>query len=354
MTASDARWACTAHVDLLGFSDHLVVANSDIRNQTGELAIERLSSLTDALHLFLKEKDNYPDLYPRALQYRRFNDTLFLGVDAENLAPPAGQTNLTGGYSLADLRKLRPESQKMVLNGAKADSGRDVARFLGLVARVHGYINAEEKRRSFPGCRTVVVSGLRRCFKDVDDKDDFFSANLSISVAFEADKGGSSAGLTGNNLYVEDDVGMAISYCEPCHAILGFAKFVRKGRSLVDPYEYIKTPENMATAFLPSSLWTIPEPITLEIMRKNLTFRRLNPAVLTNLQLLSDYQQLDTGVGEFGEMISDSLFASTPSLEEVNESSSPFEKTTYPFLSLVFGLEAKYSEFFGEEQPEAG
>ena len=352
MTVSDVRWACSAHIDLLGFSDHLVVANSDIRNQTGKAAIERLSSLEAAIQLFELERRNHPELYPSTLQFRRFNDTLFLGVDAEYLLPPAGQTKLTGGYSYVQLRALHPKEGQTVLNGTTAESGRDIAFFLGLVARVHEYVNSQEKDGNFPGCRTVVASGLRKCFKGVDEKDDFFSANLSVSTAFEADKLGSSAGLTGNNLYVEDDAGVAISYCEPCHAILGFAKFVREGRSLVDPYRYIKVPKNTAMAVLPGSSLTIPEPITLEIMHESLTFRRLNPVVLTNFQLLRDYQRLDTESEEFNKKISDSLSTSTPSLEEVRESNSPFGRNEYPFLSLEFSLDAKYSEFFGEEQPD--
>lgn len=343
------RWACSAQVDLLGFSDHLMVANWDIRNRIGRQAIERLSSLEDALQLFQKERENHPQLYPRALQYRRFNDTLFLGVDAEHLEPPTGQTTLTGGYSLNELKKLHPQSGQTVPKGTRAESGGDVAKFLGLVARVHEYVNRRETENDFPGCRTVVASGLRRRFSDRNDEDDFFSANFAVSAAFEADKSGSSGGLKGDNLYVEQDVGMAISYCEPCHAVLGFAKFVRTDSSLIDPYEYIKTPENMVMGFLPGGFWTIPEPVTLEIMKKNLTFRRLNPAVLTNLQLLSDYQRLATESGEFNKLISNCFSTSTPSVEEVNESSLPFGKHEYPFLSLEFSLDAQYSGYFGEE-----
>ena len=354
MPASDVRWACSAHIDLLGFSDHLVVANSDIRNQTGKAAIERLSSLEAAIQLFELERKHYPKLYPSTLHFRRFNDTLFLGVDAEYLLPPVGQTKLTGGYSFAQLKAVHPEDGQTVLNGTTAESGRDIAYFLGLVARVHKYVNKQEKDRDFPGCRTVVASGLRKCFKDKDDKDDYFSANLSVSVAFEADTLGSSAGLTGNNLYVEDDVGVAISYCEPCHAILGFSKFDRKGHSPVDPYSYFKVPENMASVGLPSSSWRIPDPLVLKIMHNHFTFRCLNPTVLTNLQLTHDYQKLDTGIGEFGEIVRDSLSTSTPSLAEINASEDPFERLKYPFLALEFSLDEKYSEFFGEEQPEVG
>jgi len=352
MTASDVRWTCSAHLDLLGFSDHLVVANSDIRNQTGKSAIERLSSLEAAIQLFELERKDHPELYPSTLHFRRFNDTLFLGVDAEYLLPPAGQTKLTGGYSFAQLKALHPEEGQTVLNGTTAESGRDIACFLGLVARVHKYVNEQEKDRDFPGCRTVVASGLRKCFKDKDDKDDYFSANLSVSVAFEADTLGSSAGLTGSNLYVEDDVGVAISYCEPCHAILGFSKFDRKGHSPIDPYSYFKVPKNTVSVGFPSSPWTIPDPIVLRIMHKHFTFRRLNPTVLTNLQLVRDYQQLDTGIGEFDGLVSDSLSTSTPSLAEVNASQHPFERLKYPFLALQFSLDEKYSEFFDVERPE--
>jgi len=80
---SDVRWACSAQLDLLGFSNHLMVANCDIRTQTGAQAIERLSSLEKAIQFFEQEKSNYPDLYPRGLEYLRFNDAIFLGIDVK-------------------------------------------------------------------------------------------------------------------------------------------------------------------------------------------------------------------------------------------------------------------------------
>lgn len=279
----------------------------------------------------------------------RYSDALFLGIDAEYLIPPAGQTTLTGGYSISELRKLHPQSGQTVLEGTATESGGDVVKFLGLVARIHKYVNAREAKKSFPGCLTVVASGLRRCFNELNDEGDFFSTNFSVSTAFEADKRGSSVGLKGNNLYVEDDVGMAISYSGLYQAILGFAKFVRTGSLPIDPYQYNKAPEGQGMIVHSPRPWTIPEPITLEIMKKSLTFRCLNPTVLTNLQLLNDYRQLETESGDFNKEISNSLFTSTPPLAEVNKSSWPFEKLKYPFLSLEFSLDANYSSFFGEE-----
>ncbi len=353
MTTSDVRWSCSAQLDLLGFSNHLMLANWDIRTQTGGQAIERLSSLEETIRLFEREKTAYPELYPSELQYTRFNDALFLGIDVEYLAPPTGQITLTGGYSYDELKKIHPQNGQTVFKGTTQESGGDVAKFLGLVARIHEYINAREAEKRFPGCRTVVASGLRKCFKDRKGEADFFSANFSVSTAFEAEKKGSSAELKGNHLYVEDDVAMAISYCKPCHAILGFSKFHRTDSSLVYSYQYLQE----GTSFLSHCSWTVLEPIILDIMKKRLTFRRLNPTVLTNLQLFKDYQRVGTKNGQFEREISNSLSASTPSLEDVNVSSFPFRKienkkqtsTEYPFLFLKFSLEDDYSNFFRQE-----
>ncbi len=344
MTNSDVRWACTAQLDLLGFSNHLAVTKWDIRTQTGVQAIERLSSLEDAIRLFEKERIDYPDLYPSGLQYIRFNDALFLGIDVEYLEPPPGQTTLTGGCSLDQLRKIVNQKAQGDTKGTVIESGGDVARLLGLVARIHDYVNRRERERSFPGCRTVVASGLRKRFADRKGADDFFSANLSASIAFEAEQKGKSVGLSDNNLYVEDDVATGISYCESCHAILGFAKFIRSDSSIVNPYSYQRVQEDRIT--LPLASYSIAEPILLEVLKKRLTFRRLDPGVLTNLQLFEDYQRVSRDPREEDRVekeLRDSLVDSTPTLDEVNKS---HWSMNYPFLSLRFSLDDDYSKFF--------
>lgn len=344
MINSDVRWACSAQLDLLGFSNHLMVANCDIRTQTGAQAIERLSSLEKAIQFFEQEKSNYPDLYPRGLEYLRFNDAIFLGIDVKYLNPPTGRTSLTGGYSIDQLRKRYPQEGKTAFEGTTAESGGNVAKFLGLVSRIHEYINKCEAEKSFPGCRTVVASGLRKCFKNRKGIDDFFSANFSISTAFEAGKMGSSVGLEGNHLYVEDDIAMAISYCDSCYAIMGFAKFFYSDSPLLDPYNYKQVQEGSIS--LPGGSWIVPKSISLDIMKKHHTFRRLNPNVLTNLQLFKDYERLATESKneDFENQIYNSLSTSTPSLEEVNN--KKLMEIKYPFLFLNFNLDANYSSFF--------
>jgi len=352
LAALDVRWSCAAQLDLLGFSNHLMVANWDIRSQTGGQAIERLSSLEDAIRLFERERTRYPDIYPDGLKYIRFNDALFIGVDVEHLFPPTGRTTLTGGYSMRQLWKLKKDKRRTMF-AETAKSGSDVAKFLGLVARIHRYVNLREVNQNFPGCRTVVASGLRKCFKDRNDIDDFFSANFSISIAFEAEKKGRSVGLEGNNLYVEDDVAMAISYCRACYAILGFSKFFRTDSPATELYHHQS--ENKEMLHFQVNPWITHEPIKIDIMNKRLTLRRLNDSVLTNLQLFKEYQRIGAKAAENGSLeksISESLIDSTPSLEDVNEKEKQLIKadTFYPFLNLVFSLGTDYTDFFGKNE----
>jgi hypothetical protein len=269
---TDVRWSCSAQIDLLGFSNHLMTTNWDIRTPVGTQAIERLTILEDAIRIFDQERINHPDLYPKELHYFRFNDALFIGLDVKNLLPPTGRTTLMGGYNIEQLRKLTLENGTLNIEETIWESGSEVAKLLGLVARIHNYINEEEAKKSFPGCRTIVASGLRKCFINNEGKDDFFSANFSISMAFEAGKCGSSVGMKDNNLYVEDDVATAISYCGPCNAILGFSQFINRD-SLFEPYQY--KPKNISV--LSKNMWIIPEPINIEIMKKRLVLGFLTP-----------------------------------------------------------------------------
>lgn len=346
MKTENVRWSCSAQLDLLGFSNHLQVANWDIRTQTGRQAIDRLSSVEKAIELLEQEKAKHPQIYPDGLQYIRFNDALFLGIDVEHLMPPSGQTALTGGYSMVQLRKLHPQKDQTAFEGTTAESGADVAKFLGIVARMHKYINARETEKHFPGCRTVVASGLRQCFRDRKGVDDFFSANFSVSTAFEAEKRGSSAGLKGNRLYVEDDVAVAISYCKPSNAILGFSKFHRVDAPLVNPYQH----EREGSSSISLGSWIRSKPIILDVAKKSLSFRCLNPTVLTNLQLFDDYQRISIEDGQIESDIHNALTDSTPSLEEVNAAQLPLKTSAhYPFLFLEFSLEEDYSAFFRQE-----
>ncbi len=354
MTAG--RWTCSAQVDLLGFADLLMAANWDTRSQIGRLAIQRISRLTDAVRLFEKERAAHPNLYPEHLYSRRFNDTLFLGVDVEGFNPPEGRTTQTGGYSIAELKKDAKLEGPLGSLDVKGTSAAEVAKLVGLVARIHMYVDSRDRELGFPGCRTVVATGLRGCVTDSEEQDDYFSANLSVSIAFEADKQGGSAGLAGNHIYVEDDVGVAISYCHLTKAMFAYAKFLPKERPLVDPYQFDRPPEQadeVGILPLPRRTWDVSEPLTVEILRKPCSFRRLNPAVLSNLQFFRDYERVAQGQGMFERELLRSLHESTPTIESVRKSMGPTigiadgeNVSDYVMLRLKFELDDDYDENF--------
>ena len=104
---------------------------------------------------------------------------------------------------------------------------------------------------------------------------------------------------------------------------------------------------------IPWSSWSVQAPVPVRVMRKDLVFRRLNPAVLTNLQLFKDYQRFAGDDGELEGKIRKSLETSTPSLEDINRIAGLTRSSNkYPFLSLLFELDADYHSFFGQKSQE--
>jgi hypothetical protein len=50
------RWSCCAQIDLLGFANQIALSKLDIRAQLGRLALERLTTLEDAIRLLEKNR----------------------------------------------------------------------------------------------------------------------------------------------------------------------------------------------------------------------------------------------------------------------------------------------------------
>jgi hypothetical protein len=106
----------------------------------------------------------YPQLYPGGLRCFRFNDAVFLGIDGMNLEPPSNRISLTGGYTIAELRREWSDNGEQIALGTKRESAGGVAKFLGLVARVHDYVNAREADKSLrlPNCGSLGTSAMLR------------------------------------------------------------------------------------------------------------------------------------------------------------------------------------------------
>jgi hypothetical protein len=287
---SPIRYSITAHLDLLGFSSHLILADYDIRSTIGEQAIKRLSNIEDTIDLFEKERRKYPDRYPKKFHYQRFNDSLFLTIDIENdgIMPSVGDINISGQPSV-DMemysKSLKSKSKNLkntVLKKYYKDS-IEIAKFVGLVSRIHESINSNEKVNNFPGCRTIISSGLRmKFFKK--QKEDFFSANFSLANAYLANTGGAKDGFEGAYLFMEDNVARIISFNDVCGNILALSQYSFE-TTYFSPYS---TPGYRTGSLIEKTPIIYPL-IEKELFGKKYVFRNLNFDILSHLQLFPDY-----------------------------------------------------------------
>lgn len=340
----DTVFSITSHIDLLGFSSHLILGNYDIRSKIGAEAIERLKIIENAIDLFEKEKCKFPQIYPinKNLFYYRFNDSLFLGIDLrEDIIPGIGEVNITGGCSVSYFEKITKDKLGSESSGKKfyefyAQEGIEVAKFIGLVSRIHNFINTKERENNFPGCRTVISSGLRKKFIDRLGKDDFFSANFSLANAYLANKKGKKEGISGNSLYMEDNVARAIRYDEYCKSILSYSKFINK-HEYADPYG--------DSYMVFDSYLVLSEKRKITLFEKEFCFRNLNSNILAIFQLfplLKKFLEGKKAPNNYIENLVRSIKKTELSLHEMHKRETKIRN--YPLFSLEFKLDEDLNE----------
>lgn len=340
----DTIFSITAHMDLLGFSSHLILGNYDIRTKIGCGAIERLKVIENAIDLFEKEKAKFPEIYPinSNLSYFRFNDSLFLGIDLrEDIIPRIGEVNLTGGVSISYFEKMTKKKLGSKNSTKKfyefyAQIGFEVAKFVGLVSRIHNFINAKERENNFPGCRTVISSGLRKKYIDRSGKDDFLSANFSLANAYLTNKKGKKEEISGSGLYLEDNVARAIRYDEYCKSILSHSKYINK-LEYADPYEN--------SIMLYDTYLILAKKIKILLFEKEYCYRNLNSNVLSIFQLLpplKKYLEGEKAPSSYIENLVKSISETAPPLHEMHDFETRIRY--YPLFSLVFGLDEDLKE----------
>ncbi|MBZ0181488.1 MAG: hypothetical protein K8F60_03455 [Melioribacteraceae bacterium] len=278
----DIKFSICAMFDLLGFSSHLELSAYDFRTNVGKQALDRLEYLESAIEIFNSEKNDYPDYYPIVLNIQRINDALFLTIDLDDsLIPSVGRTSFKG-LNINDYDKiftkeeLENEGQFIAAYQTRInESIQPLHKFIGLVSRIHLYINKLENDNHFPGVKTVVATGFRRPFvSKTSNEEDFFSANFALSNVFIAEKE-----LHGPNLYVDNNILQMLSFDKYARNILRFAHFIFRESAFdcfkdnEDVFSFISEPN-------------IPDPIKIILFRKEFIFRRLNPSPLTYLQNL--------------------------------------------------------------------
>ncbi len=213
---------------------------------------------------------------------------------------------------------------------------------MGLISRIHNFVNSKENENNFPGCRTVISTGYRKRYINEIGKEDYFSINFSLSNAYLTNKMGGQKGISGNGFYVEDNVSRIVRYDEGCKSILILSKYL----NIVDhsdPYQDSICLFN--EYFLPS-----PK-IEIELFQKKYYFRQLNTNVLSNFRLIpvlrKHIEKEDvpdkTLLGKISKCIKE------PPKEEEIERIETFEiKMKYPLLFLHVGLDDDIEKIEGE------
>lgn len=56
MNDDTSMLSITAHIDLLGFSSHLIASSNDLRTKIGNVALKRLEILEEALQILRDEQ----------------------------------------------------------------------------------------------------------------------------------------------------------------------------------------------------------------------------------------------------------------------------------------------------------
>lgn len=276
-------YCVTALIDLQGFSSHLEVGLNDLRTSIGKEAINRLSTLENALALIRKESDECGGYYPHKLECKRINDALILSIDLpEILTPRIGETASQGlsaaelGRFFGDLESSAADEFEDIYNQRFSDETRDLSKFVGLVARIHDFILSNEERKHFPGAKTVVCSGFRRRFI-VDENEDILSANFSFSNAYLA----AEKCLHGPKFFLDENISRLISFDKFARNILRFGCYV-PGPDSFDVFDkYGQHPISIETA---TTIKTKAADVTL--FRRPFRFREYAARPLAYLQLV--------------------------------------------------------------------
>lgn len=340
----------TAHLDLLGFSSHLVMSNNDVRTKIGEEAIERLRILEKTVDLVKAEMKASPDFYPKDFRIMRFNDSLIFGIDVNhNIVPEIGKANEAQTWTRKQFNDLFNQEQKIETALIKATNILDeesfrVCQFIGIVSRVHNYINNKEFEMHMPGARTVISSGLRYRFVYEDKPEDYYSANFSLSNAYIANDLGSKFGFAGNKCFIESNTAEIAGWNDNAKKMIGFLKYTPNSEPS-DPFS--GRPDHL---LMLRNQYHEPKKIEIDLFSKRYIFREINTRVATNLQLFPKImQRSNLQNNNLVAGIIKSISQNTPTLDEIN---SPKDGQpaglVWPILYFVLSMDNDIGSQFNE------
>ncbi len=281
MQDSDIKYCVTSFTDLLGFSNHLEIGN-DLRTNIGQEAINRLNFLEKSIELFLKEKKKYSKHYPKNINFKRINDSLIFTIDLpEFLIPRIGEI-AKEGVTVNEIRHFRhssnqhfntSESFEIAYRDKITQSVLELTQFIGLISRIHLFINKKESQSYFPGAKTVISSGYRKSFITSSMEEDYFSANFSFSNAYIAE-----SSLKGQKLFIDNNILRLLSLNQYTKNVIKIASFKDEYLGF-DPFDDNQVSIDRKEKFIKGDAKEVI------LFRKKYLFRELDPIPLAFLQL---------------------------------------------------------------------
>lgn len=274
------KFSVCAVTDLQGFSSHLEISGYDLRTDIGEHAIFRLQNLEEAVDHINNEQSRRPDYYPVGLYLRRINDAIIIAMDLDDaLLPSLGQTAFRGlPRGLEDPFKPDEPIDWQIFDAASdakiQQAIKPLQQFVGLVARLHLFVQKREGKGYYPGAKTIVSTGFRKPFISSAQDEDILSANFAYANAFVADKE-----LKGPQLFVDNHIVELLSKNQFARSLLRFAHF-----QWTEAAFDCLTDESDPTS--PPIRADIPKPLEVSLFRRRYLFRRLNASPLSYLQSL--------------------------------------------------------------------
>ncbi|MGO9009298.1 MAG: hypothetical protein ACLQPN_04275 [Bryobacteraceae bacterium] len=331
---SDLRYCATATIDLLGFSAHLEAGSNDVRTTIGREAITRLQTLEEGLRLLDLELNAVPSAYPKEVSYHRINDAIILNVDLPDFIRPAVGETWKTGFSPNDISSHFDLSLYLAgEDGAERFAAEfkarlqanveDLTKFIGLVARVHEFISAQEHKRAFPGAKTICVTGFRRRFQRSDGREDTLAANFSFANATVANRS-----LHGARFFVDDAIPRLVS-------VSGFASNIVRYACLVSHVkEFDPVAEHREELRLDTES-VLSTPQRMELFRRTFVFREMSAAPLAYLQSLCMLSEYLTGTREPVESPFARFFAPTLKWIQTGPDLAALQAGTLPLPAVL-------------------
>jgi hypothetical protein len=307
----DVKYCIVAMVDLQGFSSHLEIGG-DLRTKVGDTAIDRLRTLDTAVSHYKLEYNSVPNIYPKEYVHtQRINDSVIFSMDLPDFFLPSINEYSFDGHTLGDWAVVMPEYEDQDYDSVEdmqlAYDEKlnvaliEVARFVGTIARIHRYISFKENEYSTPGCKTVICSGFRKSYKDLDENEDYLSANFAFSNVYVSEKS-----LHGPNFFVDSNILKILSLTPFTHNIVKLSSIIRIGLNF-SPFSKVDYEERRAECYKIE----VSKPITLTLFRRNYSFYMLNEVDFSYLHiadvLLPIIKELNNGNKKMGKIFASQL-----------------------------------------------